>query len=856
MEVERLEALADRAAPGFAKAALPILVLAGLVTAGLMVSLVTSPPAFDTDLDRFAPDSDALEAHERIHASFPEERRPMFVHVVADDGGNVLTLDHLKAMEADELALRNASAERSDVVVAWATATTALQVALDEEANGTALSSITDWPELLALVLDEGTTCTLTDDDALLASATFAADAMLSEDLDIDPVCAFLSDGTGGGVPVASSTLWVLDIDPSLDTTQREILQDQLRLELAAISEESPLSYGVVSLDLISYDIDASTFDGLALLIGLALLVVVLVLAFAFRTARGVAFPLAGLSVALIWTYGLLNLFGAKFTALEVAVAPLVLGLGIDYSIHLQRAYLTTRKENDDPAHAWLKACAGLAMPLVLAVVTTVAAFLANAVSPLPPIATFGVALALGVVCAFLASTVVVGALHVVVDARRPKRDAIVLRMPRFSERLVAVQRSQQLSILLVAVLVSLASLVGALSLETEFDLTDFLDEDLEVMEVRDDLETSYDAAGWKVVYLLMEPEDNRSTIPMDAVMLDQLRLLHGDLKANHDVVGTDGTKPSPSYDGPYVLLRDAVLRNTSFGEDHNLAVLTTGDVYPVTSSQPVDLLGAFQALQANTSVADPLTGLSWADRVEATVAMNDEGVTHLRNEIRVEASTSADSSRVVATFVSMVDGVEGENGLDADLHGFAQVHVTGDLVVLETVLTGLSVSQLESTAISLAVSFVVLLVLTRRLIPALVVLSPVVFSTLWVVGSMVLLGLKWNVMTVMVTALTLGIGIDFAIHMWQRMELERSRRSNREEAMVASMSTTGVALLLSAATTALGFIVLLASPMPLIRDFGMITAVTVGFSLLLSLVLLPVLMDVADAASSRQDQA
>ncbi len=854
MEVERLEALADRAAPGFAKAALPILVLAGLITAGLMVSLVNSPPAFDTDLDRFAPDSDALVAHERIHENFPEERRPMFVHVVADDGTNVLTLEHLKAMEEDEATLRQASAERGDVVVAWATAPTAMQVALDEEANGTALSAVNDWADLLDLVLDEGTTCTLTDDDALLASATFAANAMLSEDLDIDPVCAFLSDGTGDATPVASSTLWVLDIDPSLETTEREILQDQLRDELATLSETSLLTYGVVSLDLISYDIDASTFDGLALLIALALFVVVLVLAVAFRSVKGVAFPLAGLSVALIWTYGLLNLFGARFTALEVAVAPLVLGLGIDYSIHLQRAYLSTRKENDDPANAWLKACAGLAMPLVLAVVTTVAAFLANAVSPLPPIATFGVALALGVVCAFVASTVVVGALHVVVDARRAKQDAVVLRMPRFSERLVAVQRSQQLSILLVAVLVSLASLVGALSLETEFDLTDFLDEDLEVMEVREDLETSYDAAGWKVVYLLMEPEDDRSTIPMDAVMLDQLRLLHGDLKANHDVVGTDGTKPSPSYDGPYVLLRDAVLRNASFGEDHNLAVLTTGDLYPVISSQPVDLLGAFRSLQTNTSVADPLTGLSWADRVEVTVAMNDDGVTHLRNEIRVEASTSADSSRVVATFFSMVDGVEGENGLDADLDGFAEVHVTGDLVVLETVLTGLSVSQLESTAISLAVSFVVLLVLTRRLIPALVVLSPVVFSTLWVVGSMVLLGLKWNVMTVMVTALTLGIGIDFAIHMWQRMELERSRRPSREEAMVASMSTTGVALLLSAATTALGFMVLLASPMPLIRDFGMITAVTVGFSLLLSLVLLPVLMDLADAATARQD--
>ena len=81
-------------------------------------------------------------------------------------------------------------------------------------------------------------------------------------------------------------------------------------------------------------------------------------------------------------------------------------------------------------------------------------------------------------------------------------------------------------------------------------------------------------------------------------------------------------------------------------------------------------------------------------------------------------------------------------------------------------------------------------------------------------------------------------------------------RRPVKSPQQACTMSTTGVALLLSAATTALGFIVLLASPMPLIRDFGMITAVTVGFSLLLSLVLLPVLMDVADAASSRQDQA
>ena len=51
-----------------------------------------------------------------------------------------------------------------------------------------------------------------------------------------------------------------------------------------------------------------------------------------------VAAPLLGLSAALVWTYGIRALAGSEFSILEVAVAPVVLGLGIDYSIHLQRA--------------------------------------------------------------------------------------------------------------------------------------------------------------------------------------------------------------------------------------------------------------------------------------------------------------------------------------------------------------------------------------------------------------------------------------------------------------------------------------------------------------------------------------
>ena len=84
----------------------------------------------------------------------------------------------------------------------------------------------------------------------------------------------------------------------------------------------------------------------------ISIAVVVAVLALAFRSAIMVAAPLLSLSAALIWTYGTITLLGMKFSILEVAVAPVVLGLGIDYSIHLQRGYEKARSSSKSAAEA------------------------------------------------------------------------------------------------------------------------------------------------------------------------------------------------------------------------------------------------------------------------------------------------------------------------------------------------------------------------------------------------------------------------------------------------------------------------------------------------------------------------
>jgi predicted RND superfamily exporter protein len=418
------------------------------------------------------------------------------------------------------------------------------------------------------------------------------------------------------------------------------------------------------------------------------------------------------------------------------------------------------------------------------------------------------------------------------------------------SKKLVDVQRSQQAGVFIVALIISGMSIVGAIGLETEFDLSDFLNNDMEIMHVRGELEDNYESAGWKLVYVLMEPANGQSYINDDSTLLNELRGFHKDLATNHDVVGGGSYDSIPSYEGPYKVLYDAVDNNTSFGEKYGLVIV--GEDLRSSGGQSLDLSGAFSELSGDTTVADPFSGLSWADRVSNTVHLDDGKIIHLRNEIKVDASTSSESSRVVKWFENELGDESVNDGkMRGEMSGIAVIHVTGDLVSLQTVLDGLNSSQLSTTAISFVVSLLVLFILTRRMVPALVVLTPVVLATLWVVGSMVLLSLKWNVLTIMVTALSLGIGIDYAIHMWRRFESERSKTDDIWKALEETISTTGVALILSAGTTALGFLVLLLSPMPVVQQFGLVTALTVTYSLVLSIIVLPILLLMAESNST-----
>jgi predicted RND superfamily exporter protein len=118
--------------------------------------------------------------------------------------------------------------------------------------------------------------------------------------------------------------------------------------------------------------------------------------------------------------------------------------------------------------------------------------------------------------------------------------------------------------------------------------------------------------------------------------------------------------------------------------------------------------------------------------------------------------------------------------------------------------------------------------------------LVPIVVTVAFVAGSMRYLGFSLNAFTATVLAMTIGLGIDYSVHLTHRYIDERRVQPTVLTALSRTVYGTGGALLGSVLTTVFGIGVLVLSVFPAIGDFGLLTGLSVIYAFLSSLLVLP----------------
>ncbi|SNZ05986.1 Predicted exporter protein, RND superfamily [Natronoarchaeum philippinense] len=625
------------------------------------------------------------------------------------------------------------------------------------------------------------------------------------------------------------------------------LIESQLAMQDVADAQMVEGDYIVFGFGLISDEITRSMNDSLAIVGPLAMLFVLLALIVAYRDLLDIALGFVGIIAVLLWTFGFMGWAGITFNMIFIAVPVLLIGLSVDYAIHVFMRHREQRQDRsadagDGVRSAMRVALGGVGATLVWVTATTAIGFLSNLVSPMGPIRDFGIVSSVGILSALVIFGVLVPAVKVELDefleARgfdRKKR-AFGTGGGRLGDLLSTgetLARKAPMVVIAIALVVSVAGGAAATQVDTSFQQEDFIAGD--PPDWMDSLPGPLEPGEYNAkdhmdyVYDNFVVENSQGEVLVRG-SVSSPETLHRIDEAQAEAAEMDTavilSNDRADVQSPLTVMQSAASSNETFNATLTAAD-TDGDGVPEQNVEQV-----YDALYR--------TAPTQAAQVVHRTGSGEYEYQALRMSISVKggASTGAITEDVRGVAATIDDDGASETR-SAVATGTPIVNEVGQNELLDTVI--------QSLLVTLVTVFAFLAIVYRFQYDSatlgIVTLLPVALSVSWILGTMYLLGMSFNVLTGMITSLTIGMGVAYSIHLSERYNIELDRQDNAWEAMRVSLTGTGGALLGSAATTVGGFGVLVFSIMPPLQQFGIITGMTIIYAFVASVVVLPSLL-------------
>ncbi len=553
------------------------------------------------------------------------------------------------------------------------------------------------------------------------------------------------------------------------------------------------------------------------------------------RTAADMGLTMLTIVLAIGWMNGIggilqqIGLLG-PFTEIAQIVPILLIGLGVDYGIHLTSRYREEIGEGDDVNGGIRRAIGTVGVALALATVTTVIGFLTNVFNPIPALKDFGVLAAIGIAVSFVLMLTFVPAARELLDRRAERRGELPREamgatserlLPELMEKTSVLAEKAPVPTLVVMLVLGVLGYLGLSNISTEFSFTDFLPDDSEFVQTFDLLNEEFGGGFGETTQILLEgdvatPEVYNAIAATTQNMVDTPDVLTFETPFG---VQPAVTSPVSVVQGLLIPGADGAPTNPDFAQ---AAVQNGLDPETGAIGPDGDVVAIFEAALA----AAP-------DQMGAVFSDNGGGPAAL-----IEISTQAGENRAIDLRDNLVADIAPltDAGIDAT--------PTSQNIIGGVIVNSLSSSQVTSLVITLIAATIVLMINfwfeNRRPFLGVITMVPVALVVLWTFGLMYLSGIPFGPVTATLTGLAVGIGVPYTIHMARRFEEDRSRFDDVNDAIRSTTRHTGGALAGSAFTTAAGFGILITSTLTPFQQMGQVTSYAVGLSLVGAVLALP----------------
>jgi len=558
---------------------------------------------------------------------------------------------------------------------------------------------------------------------------------------------------------------------------------------------------------------------------GIAILgIMTLVLFLFFRRVAWIFLALVCAVLNVLLVAGLASLLGFQLTIISSNFVALLIIFSVTLSIHVIIRYqeIQALRPDDSVADEIKMAISQIITPCSYMVLTSAIAFLSLIVSDINPVITFGYIMILGLFCAFLLTFTVLPAL---IKLIKPKsRELSKDKAADFLENVLQVIVKHKKLTLTILVGMFALNIFGITQITVENRFIDYFKKSTDIYQ------------GLELV-----DKDLGGTVPLE-VMLEAGVVAEeeedfeeddefGDYLTELDETQDDFTAQSYWYNRSGIKKINKIHKYLEELPQVGkvLSLSSTEEVFrTINKGEPLEdfhLSLVYSKVPENIKnvLISPYVS-SDGSQARVLARIKDSDHTLIRNDLLTKIKKDLNEE-----FVK-----NGEN-----------VRLTGISVLYNNVLQSLFKSQILTLGTVFVAILIMLIILFRSIKLAIIGTLPNIFTALFILGCMGVFGIPLDIMTITIAAITIGIGVDYAIHYIHRYQKEYSESGDNYQAIHKSQTTVGKALYFTSITITLGFVVLVLSNFVPSIYFGLLTSVAMLVSLFATFSIIPLLLSV-----------
>ncbi|WP_292364435.1 MULTISPECIES: efflux RND transporter permease subunit [unclassified Methanoculleus] len=593
-------------------------------------------------------------------------------------------------------------------------------------------------------------------------------------------------------LPSDLMTISVINLEVGVTMDLQKQVLENIR-SIIAVSEPPPgLTVTVSGNPAFTQEMGEEMGTETGTLILAAMVLMVLAVTLLFSHVRYSLLPVGVVAVGLIMTFGFMGLLGIPISMVVVGAFPVLIGIGIDYAIQFHARFDEEIRRSTIPQAAWVTVTQ-MGPSVLVAMSATALGFIAMFFGPVPMVGDFGMVCTIGVVSCYIAALILIP-VFAIVTRYRPKEEESAPSEAASKPGNTFIERYDRL--------------LGRLA---------------------------YTVAKYPIPVILLF-----AVVAAGGFHLDQSVPISAD------------EKTFVPDDMPALLSLEKITR--TMGSTSTIPVVVTADdvLSPETLAW-IDQFGVYEQehndkITGVTSVATLIreynggTLPSTEREVDSVVArIPEETLSRYLNgnmEAVLEFSTVDMEMSVARDLVQRMQDDVAWNNPPAGV----TVKITGSMEMFAALMDDISESKTFMTVLGFAFILGFLILIYRR--PSAV--SPVVpifFIVGWNGAIMYLLGLEYTPLTAVLGSMTIGVASEYTILIMERCEEELARGMEFLDAVQTAVQKIGTAITVSGLTTVFGFSALTLSTFNIISNFGIVTVITVGFSLVGAIVVMPAVL-------------